>query len=221
MGAIELRLCGDDTFRWTSLALQDFRWRSSWQHKVGSQTRCEVATMCLPRLAVKVDSLSPHRQVAPHPSGGNWTLIGGSIETIPTITMQERNALHNLFAMFDQMPKVESIQADVVKRDDSSLSAGDDYNAKVTWESILEPLGWTKVYSKADATAWRRQGEKMKAYLPPQTSTAMTNSLYFQQALSSTLNPHTRSLPLLQIEHNASNKQPKPCVRRDMVPLKS
>ncbi len=86
-------------------------------------------------------------------------MIGGSIETIPTITMQERNALHNLFAMFDQMPKVESIQADVVKRDDSFLSAGDDYNAKVTWESILEPLGWTKVYSKGDATAWRRPGK--------------------------------------------------------------
>ena len=94
-----------------------------------------------------------------HPSGGNWTLIGGSIETIPTITMKQRNALHALFAMFDQMPRVESIQAEVVKRDDSFLSAGDDYNAKVTWESILEPLGWTKVYSKADATAWRRPGK--------------------------------------------------------------
>ena len=94
-----------------------------------------------------------------HPSGGNWTLIGGSIETIPTITMEQRNALHALFAMFDQMPRVESIQAEVVKRDDSFLSAGDDYNAKVTWESILEPLGWTKVYSKADSIAWRRPGK--------------------------------------------------------------
>ena len=94
-----------------------------------------------------------------HPSGGNWTLIGGSIETIPTITMKQRNALHAIFAMFDQMPRVESIQAEVVKRDDSFLSAGDDYNAKVTWESILEPLGWTKVYSKADAIAWRRPGK--------------------------------------------------------------
>jgi hypothetical protein len=94
-----------------------------------------------------------------HPSGGNWTLIGGSIETIPTITMKQRNALHAIFAMFDQMPRVESIQAEVVKRDDSFLSAGDDYNAKVTWESILEPLGWTKVYSKADSIAWRRPGK--------------------------------------------------------------
>ncbi len=39
MGAVEFRICGDDTFRWASLALQDFRWRSSWQYKVGSQTR--------------------------------------------------------------------------------------------------------------------------------------------------------------------------------------
>ena len=27
---------------------------------------------------------------------------------------------------------------------------GDDYNAKTTWESILEPLGWKKVYTKND-----------------------------------------------------------------------
>jgi putative DNA primase/helicase len=29
---------------------------------------------------------------ATHPSGGAWTLIGGSIETIPTITMLERSS---------------------------------------------------------------------------------------------------------------------------------
>ena len=75
-----------------------------------------------------------------HPSGGNWTLIGGSIETIPTITMKQRNALHAIFAMFDQMPRVESIQAEVVKRDDSFLSAGDDYNAvEISLLPILLP----------------------------------------------------------------------------------
>ena len=91
-----------------------------------------------------------------HPNGGNWTLIGGSIESIPKITMQERAALHQIFAMFDEMPKAQVIQADVVAKHDGTLSPGDDYNARTTWDEILLPLGWAKVYSTADKTVWRR-----------------------------------------------------------------
>ena len=36
---------------------------------------------------------------------------------------------------------------------------GDDYNSKVSWDQILTPLGWSKVYTKNDATAWRRPGK--------------------------------------------------------------
>jgi hypothetical protein len=96
---------------------------------------------------------------ATHPSGGNWTLIGGSIETIPTITMQQRSALHSIFAMFDEMPKAESIQQEVVAKHDGVLTPGDDYNAKTTWEELLQPLGWSVVYRKGEATVWRRPGK--------------------------------------------------------------
>jgi hypothetical protein len=94
-----------------------------------------------------------------HPSGGNWQLIGGSIETIPTITMQQRTALHNIFAMFDEMPKPESIQQEVVAKHDGVLTAGDDFSNKTTWEELLQPLGWTVVYRKGEATVWRRPGK--------------------------------------------------------------
>ena len=94
-----------------------------------------------------------------HPSGGNWTLIGGSIETIPTITMEQRSALHNIFAMFDEMPKAESIQQEVATKHDGVLTPGDDYNARVTWEELLMPLGWSVVYRKNEATIWRRPGK--------------------------------------------------------------
>lgn len=96
---------------------------------------------------------------ATHPSGGSWTLIGGSIETIPTITMKERSALHAIFAMFDEMPKAESIQQEVVAKHDGVLTPGDDYNAKTTWEELLQPLGWSVVYRKGEATVWRRPGK--------------------------------------------------------------
>jgi len=96
---------------------------------------------------------------ATHPSGGEWKLIGGAIEAIPTITMEERAALHNIFAMFDEMPKAESIQQDVVAKHDGTLSPGDDYNQRTTWEEILIPLGWSIVYRKGEATVWRRPGK--------------------------------------------------------------
>jgi hypothetical protein len=107
-----------------------------------------------------------------HPNGGNWTLIGGSIESIPKITMHERAALHQIFAMFDEMPKAQVIQADVVAKHDGTLSPGDDYNARTTWDEILLPLGWSKVYQKGEATVWRRAR--------PPISTAMTNYSFSQ-----------------------------------------
>ena len=94
-----------------------------------------------------------------HPSGNPWVLIGGSIETIPTITTAERSALHAIFSMFDEMPKAESIAQEVATRADGILSPGDDYNARTTWEEILVPLGWSVVYRKGEATVWRRPGK--------------------------------------------------------------
>ena len=96
---------------------------------------------------------------ATHPSGGSWSLIGGSIETIPTLTSQERAALHNIFAMFDEMPKVENLQQEVVAKHDGSLSPGDDYGNQHTWEELLTPLGWSIVYRKGEAIVWRRPGK--------------------------------------------------------------
>jgi hypothetical protein len=96
---------------------------------------------------------------ATHPSGGKWELIGGSIETIPTITSEERALLHSIFSMFDEMPKPESIQADVATKVEGITSPGDDYNARTTWDEILLPLGWSKVYTKGEATVWRRPGK--------------------------------------------------------------
>lgn len=96
---------------------------------------------------------------ATHPSGGSWTLIGGSIETIPTLTFAERAALHNIFAMFDEMPKVENLQQEVVAKHDGSLTPGDDYGNQHTWEELLTPLGWSIVYRKGEAIVWRRPGK--------------------------------------------------------------
>jgi hypothetical protein len=95
-----------------------------------------------------------------HPSGNPWQMSAGSIETIPTFTMAERATIHQYFAMYDEVPKAEWIGEETKPRKEGGIqSPGDDYESNVTWESILEPLGWTKVYSKGESTAWRRPGK--------------------------------------------------------------
>lgn len=91
-----------------------------------------------------------------HPSGRAWSMISGSIETIPTITFAEREQLHLLFQCFDEMPTVESIANQLSSKEPNLALPGDDYNSKVSWDQILTPLGWSKVYSKGDQIAWRR-----------------------------------------------------------------
>ena len=94
-----------------------------------------------------------------HPSGGKWEMLAGSPSSIPTLTVAERNQLHDLFATFDAIPKQEHITEDL-KPKAEGLTPGDDYNAKVTWDQILEPLGWKKVWTnKSGVTSWRRPGK--------------------------------------------------------------
>jgi hypothetical protein len=94
-----------------------------------------------------------------HPSGEPWKILSGSIQTIPTITLEEREALFSIFRCFDEMPKIENIAQEVKSREVNLSLPGDDYNSKVTWEQILTPLGWSKVYTKGEAIAWRRPGK--------------------------------------------------------------
>lgn len=94
-----------------------------------------------------------------HPSGGAWQMLRGAIETITTLSLAERDALHTVFKMFDSMPKPESVAVEVAQRIDGALTAGDDYNARTTWDEILIPLGWKKGWVQGEKTTWIRPGK--------------------------------------------------------------
>ena len=97
-----------------------------------------------------------------HPSGGEWRILVGGPDTIPTLTRDERDALHDLFSIFDELPKADFIAEEITARPDGPLSPGDDYNQRVSWHQILEPLGWTVVYTNREGvTAWRRPGKSI------------------------------------------------------------
>lgn len=93
---------------------------------------------------------------ATHPSGEAWLLLKGSAATIPTITMEERNAFLDVFRALDEMPQREILEKALVAKDEHSNKPGDDFNERATWKEILEPLGWKVVYKSNGVTYWRR-----------------------------------------------------------------
>lgn len=99
-----------------------------------------------------------------HPSGSAWTIYTGSPEQTPTITADERDALYGvLAAIFDKMPRPpaepterKATEVDLL----GGVRPGDDYNARATWEQILEPKGWTRLFNFPDGgIAWCRPGK--------------------------------------------------------------
>ena len=95
-----------------------------------------------------------------HPSGKSWEMAAGSIETIPTITLDERTELFRILATFDETPKSEEIRHDITKVELDLSKPGDDYSYRVTWNEILKPAGWNPVYTdRKGVTFWRRPGK--------------------------------------------------------------
>lgn len=96
-----------------------------------------------------------------HPSGGVWQLISGSIETIPLLSLDERDTIHSLFKYFDQLPKASVVASEVSAgtRETNNELPGDDYNSKTTWDELLLPLGWSRVFTNRGTTAWLRPGK--------------------------------------------------------------
>jgi KaiC/GvpD/RAD55 family RecA-like ATPase len=66
-----------------------------------------------------------------------------------------------LFKYFDQLPKAAAVASEVSvgTRDENRELPGDDFNAKTSWDELLLPLGWSKVFTNRGTTAWRRPGK--------------------------------------------------------------
>lgn len=101
-----------------------------------------------------------------HPSGAAWVALRGSPSTIPTLTNEESDAIHDVMRMLDRMPQVASvlevISAPHGKEDaGGGITPGDDFNKRATWDEIIGPRGWTKIFTSAGITYWRRPGKSI------------------------------------------------------------
>ena len=98
-----------------------------------------------------------------HPTGQAWQLRSGGIENVAVITSEERDALFALASLFDHTPEpvaqataVGDLVGGMLAGATAGTRPGDDYNARATWEAILEPRGWRKVRTMGRGAFWAK-----------------------------------------------------------------
>lgn len=116
-----------------------------------------------------------------HPTGRPWARLAGSPATMATLTPVEREQFHALLGTLDEREQAEAA-ADNTSQDtprqgftgllgglerqhasryanDTGTTPGDDFENKTSWADILEPAGWTLVFSRGRTNYWRRPGK--------------------------------------------------------------
>jgi hypothetical protein len=105
-----------------------------------------------------------------HPEGAAYMFInGGAPENTVEVTSEERDLLHLLFTEALDEPDQAEIAAMLAQQaaatskpttaTSSDPGAFDAYRTSVTWQSILEPAGWTWSHRDADRDHWVRPGK--------------------------------------------------------------
>jgi hypothetical protein len=98
-----------------------------------------------------------------HPTGLAYERTAGGLETIVTITPDERAALFALARSFDEItaapkgpprPKGRPTQS---RRD--GVTPLDDFNARADHRVVLEGFGWKEVHKSGEVEYWRRPGK--------------------------------------------------------------
>lgn len=111
-----------------------------------------------------------------HPTGAAWMRVRGDISTIPTITVDERDALYAIASMLDQMPAIEE-KAPVLGGSTPGTRPGDDFNARATWDDIL--VGWTRVrHFGGNCYGWTRPGKHPRDGISATTGRNDGDNLY-------------------------------------------
>lgn len=120
-----------------------------------------------PRVLIETRGQGGYVIVAPsagrtHPSGQSWALMRGGPASIVTISEDERDALHAIASLLDQMPDqpiAAPASGDPASHEAEGGRPGDDYNTTIDWTDILTPLGWRHTRTFGKARGWCRPGK--------------------------------------------------------------
>lgn len=98
-----------------------------------------------------------------HPSGDTWSTFAGTIGTIPVISREQRDLLHQaIHAALDEIPEEPEFTRPVAPRalPLDSAKPGDDFAMRTDWADILEPHGWRVHHTTMSEMFWTRPGKK-------------------------------------------------------------
>jgi len=103
-----------------------------------------------------------------HPNGLPYTLIYGSPASIVAITSDQQRLIYEAFASINEVPRPK--QTDILdvthKRTNDAVV---DFNQREPWRKILEPHGWTWLYTRRETldcgrvnevSRWTRPGKQ-------------------------------------------------------------
>lgn len=106
-----------------------------------------------------------------HPSGKPWERLAGGPTTIPVLSIEQRDTLHDLVRMLDELPATEEaapldaanqwLQQGDARPREGGISPGDDYEARTDWDQILKPHGWSHILTRGRVRYWRRPGKNI------------------------------------------------------------
>jgi hypothetical protein len=98
-----------------------------------------------------------------HPSGKPYVLLAGGISTIATITPEERQALFSIARSLDQTPPtylLRCMQPHARASRARGQRPGDGFNRRASWAEVLEPHGWSVLYTRDGESYWQRPGKQ-------------------------------------------------------------
>lgn len=156
-----------------------------------------------------------------HPTGQPWVRVAGGPTTMPTLTVDEREAFHALLGtLHEPLPDNQTQAAFTVNptpRDPmDGTTPGDDYENKTDWADILTPAGWTYLFTSGRTRYWRRPGKSLG--MSATTGNAedrdrlyvFTSSTEFQQET-----PYTKFGAYALLHHNGDHAAAASQLRKD------
>lgn len=141
------------------------------------------------------------------PSKG-YTVIQGSIENIPVITIEERKLLLDTARCFNEVIEEHQIFDRPVNLKLSEKRPGDDFNLRGDIRDLLIKQGWKKIFTTKTSEQWRRPGKNEGVSASFNYSGFNTPNLFF--VFSSNAHPfspqkaYTMFAVYAMLEHNSN-----------------
>lgn len=104
--------------------------------------------------------IAPGSHACVHPTGRYYSLFAGKLSDIPTVSVKEREAMHEAARLFNRhIVEPRTRACEYVRNQTGTLRPGDDFNLHATWAEVLEPHGWSCVGYSGEVGLWKRPGE--------------------------------------------------------------